>query len=90
MALGMHYFAEHDRAASKQLTYEKVREFIDRFTQLHHTTECLRLMGVDLSTPQGHEYAVNNNLFATRCETYVRNSVTILESMLPKEPKTSR
>jgi C_GCAxxG_C_C family probable redox protein len=82
MALGMLYFDAENRAASKELTYKKAREFIDRFTELHHTTECIRLLGVDLSTPEGHDYAVKNDLF-TRCRALVYDSVTLLTTMIP-------
>jgi C_GCAxxG_C_C family probable redox protein len=83
MVLGAYYFDVNDREASKKVTYEKVREFVSRFAELNGSTECLRLIGINLSSPEGHKFAVENNLFTTRCEKYVRDSVAILETMMP-------
>jgi len=81
MVLGMQCFDPNNRVASKKLTYDKVREFIDDFKKMHNTTECIRLIGVDISKPEGFDFAKKNHLFAVRCEQLVRDSVRILESM---------
>ncbi len=68
--------------ASKEKTYELVREFIKRFRERHGSATCRELLGVDLSTPEGHEEARRRGLFAGRCPLFVAEAVEILEAIL--------
>jgi hypothetical protein len=43
---------------------------------------CSALMGCDMSTPEGVEYARTAGLFQSRCPEYVRAAAEILEEML--------
>lgn len=82
MALGAALFDESDKAGSKNLIYAKTVEFVRRFEDLNGTTECLRLLGVNISVPEGQEYANRNKLFETKCEKYVENACTIVNDLL--------
>ena len=68
--------------ASKEKTYELVREFIKRFEERHGSTICRELIGVDLSTPEGHQEARRRGLFAERCSLFVSSAAEILETIL--------
>ena len=85
MVLGMYFFNANERDSSKDYTYKKVLEFIDRFTKRHGTTECIRLLGVDITTHEGYTYAQEKNLFDTRCERIVSNTIEILLSLIPSD-----
>jgi C_GCAxxG_C_C family probable redox protein len=68
--------------ASKEKTYELVREFIKGFEERHGSIICRELLGVDLSTPAGHEAARRRGLFAERCSRFVSGAAEILEAIL--------
>ena len=61
---------------------DKVREFFDRFLNCNGSTECIRLIVVDITTDKGYTFAKENNLFGTRCEKMVLDSVKILEALI--------
>jgi C_GCAxxG_C_C family probable redox protein len=63
-------------------TYEQVKEFEKRFQARCGAFACSALMGCDMSSPQGVEYASKAGLFQSRCPQYVRAAAEILEEML--------
>jgi C_GCAxxG_C_C family probable redox protein len=69
-------------AAAKEKTYALVREFSARFAERHGSIICRELLGVDLSTPEGHEEARRRGLFAERCSRFVSEAAEILEAIL--------
>ena len=79
MLIGLRYYDESDRAGSKRLTYEKVREFISGFEEKNETASCLDLLGVDLSTEEGARTAGENGLFETKCEKFIRDACELLD-----------
>lgn len=80
MVLGM-------KAQSHAKTYQEmkdetkaaVRRFNSLFTEQHGALTCKKLLGVDISTPEGAEVARENRLFDTLCTRFVASSVEILE-----------
>jgi len=83
MVLGLKYGATtgQDKAA-KELTYQKVREFNEKFTALNKTVTCKKLLNCDISTPEGFEEAKQKGLLTTLCPKYVKDAVEILEGMM--------
>jgi C_GCAxxG_C_C family probable redox protein len=79
MIIGLLHYDQFDKAGSKTLVYESVREFIVRFEEKHESVDCLELLGVDLSTEGGAQTAKEEGLFETRCEKFVRDACAILE-----------
>jgi C_GCAxxG_C_C family probable redox protein len=69
-------------AAAKEKTYALVLEFIKRFRKRHGSIVCRELLGVDLSTPEGHEEARRRGLFSGRCLLFVSQAAEILEEIL--------
>jgi C_GCAxxG_C_C family probable redox protein len=70
-------------AAARDLTYAKMREFMQRFTDLHGALECRRLLGYRLDDPDEHARAEQAGLFQDLCPRFVRSAVEILEDLLP-------
>jgi C_GCAxxG_C_C family probable redox protein len=66
---------------SRQETYNLVREFIDRFTALHGSTECRELIGYDLSDAGELELARNSDVFQNKCPSFVYDAARILEDI---------
>lgn len=82
MALGLKYGATRgDDKATKERAYALAREFIERFEARNGDVACAELLGVDISTPQGHNAAREANLFKTTCPALVASAVVILEAM---------
>ena len=80
--MGLKYYDEDNAAASKALSYEKVREFIFRFEKQHSSASCLDLIGVDISTEEGLIRARDQSLFETKCSEYVRGASKLLAGFL--------
>ncbi len=82
MVLGMYNTAKYsDNLALKNATYQMVREFDQRFKFIHRTTNCLDLLQCDLSSDDGHAYAVENKLFEKICEKCIADAVRIVEDI---------
>ena len=73
---------EAETGETKTLTYEIVRDFIARFRSRNENIRCNDLLGVDISTHEGHEQAAKLGLFKTRCRQYVHDAAEILENTL--------
>ncbi len=73
-----------DEAKARKVAYAAVQELFGRFVDLHGTTECKSLLGVDLSTPDGLKKARDEKLFTTVCPEFVRDTANILEELLER------
>jgi C_GCAxxG_C_C family probable redox protein len=63
-------------------TYDLIKEFDNKFLELHSSTSCTELLGYDLSTPEGLAEARNKSIFTTVCPKLVRDAAEILETLL--------
>lgn len=82
MVLGLAFGAETVDAAKKELVYQREREFAASFSAAHGDLQCKHLLGCDLSTDEGREYAKTHQLTAQICPGLVRTAIEILEKML--------
>ncbi len=83
MIIGLKYGAtDAEDKETKEKTYERVREFAKRFTDRNGALLCKELLDCDISTPEGHERAREQNLFSTRCSQFVKDAAEILNEML--------
>ena len=83
MALGLKFSKGiNESPESKVRTYEIIREFANRFKARHGNIRCIDLLGCDISTPEGHDAAVEQNLFKLRCVNFVRDAADIIDEML--------
>lgn len=83
MVIGLlHGMTKADDQKQKELSYEVVRRFAEKFRQRHGSLECRELMGVDVSRPEGLAVARQKNIFRTVCPGYVRDAAEILEEIL--------
>jgi C_GCAxxG_C_C family probable redox protein len=71
-----------DDKVSKEITYEKVREFSKKFTELNGSLNCKNLIGIDLSTKEGMDLAHEKDVFEKQCVKYIHDAVGILEKVL--------
>jgi C_GCAxxG_C_C family probable redox protein len=63
-------------------TYALMHEFDRRFIELHGTLRCTELLGHDLSKPEVLAKAKAENIFVSRCPSFVRDAVKIVEALL--------
>jgi C_GCAxxG_C_C family probable redox protein len=73
---------EAQDTAARDLTYALMREFMQRFTEIHGALECRQLLGYRLEDPVERAQAEQAGLFETLCPQLVRTAVEILEGLL--------
>ena len=83
MVIGLKYGqTAADDIEPKNKTYRLVKEFAAKFKARNGSINCTELLGCDLSTPEGMQRATEQNLFTTRCPTFVQTAAEILEELL--------
>lgn len=82
MVVGLKYGRDKaDDKQSKERTYELVKEFVNRFVSRHGSILCRELLGCDLSTPEGRQFAKDHKLVESVCPQYVRTAAEIIEEI---------
>lgn len=71
----------HDQAA-KELTYQKVDEFVERFTQRNGSITCRDLLACDISVPEELQRARDTKIFTTICPRLVRDAAEIVGGLI--------
>lgn len=82
MVLGCKYFNENDISGSKTIVYEKTKELILKFKEIHKTADCFDLTGVDFNEEGGLELFKSLNIHEKKCNGYVSDACKILEEMI--------
>ncbi|HML38282.1 MAG TPA: C-GCAxxG-C-C family protein [Bacillota bacterium] len=63
--------------------YEVTLEFMRRFKELHDGKfKCRDLLGVDITTDEGFDYILENDLFTSKCRGFIRDGAEIIADML--------
>ncbi|MBE6498924.1 MAG: C_GCAxxG_C_C family protein [Methanobrevibacter thaueri] len=76
MALGLKY------GDDKQTSNKVCNEFLDEFKKENGSYICNELLGCDITTPEGVDFAVKNNLFTEFCPKMVESAAVIVEKIL--------
>ncbi len=85
MVLGLMYGQDKTPDAEPRAQTNALTEtFLDRFSQRCGSYICNELLGCDISTPQGAEYARSKKLFSDICPKLVGASASILEEVIAK------
>lgn len=83
MVIGLlHGRTKADDQDTKERAYALVAELAGQFSQRNGALKCRELLGCDLGTPEGRQYAQDHELSATRCVNFVRDAAEIVEGML--------
>jgi C_GCAxxG_C_C family probable redox protein len=69
---------------SKELVYNLTRRFDTSFLNIHKALNCSELLEVDMSTPEGYSAALEQGLFDTKCQLFVKDAVRIIEQIFDK------
>lgn len=67
---------------NKEKSFRVLNDVAEKFISRQGSVLCRDLLGVDLSTSEGLEYARENKLFSTICPQYVECAAEILEETL--------
>ncbi len=83
MALGLKY-GQSDVAdiESKEKTNEITVKFLEQFKKENGSYICKELLGCDIATANGKQYALDNNLFVEFCPKMVESATIIAEKLL--------
>lgn len=83
MVLGLMYGQSDKDDLESRIRTNKVNvEMMDRFAQKCGSYNCNELLGCDIRTPEGVQYARDNNLFTEFCPQMVANAVDVLEEII--------
>lgn len=83
VVIGLKYgHTEAKDKETKEGTYDRAREFADRFRSRHGALCCRELLGCDLATTEGMAKARQQGLFTELCPRFVRTAAEILEDVL--------
>ena len=82
LVLGMKYGqCQIDDLDSRARANQKTVEFLNQFEKENGSYICNELLGCDISTAEGVQYAMEHNCFAEVCPRMVASAVKILEGM---------
>ncbi|MFX1571608.1 MAG: C-GCAxxG-C-C family protein [Promethearchaeota archaeon] len=83
MVIGLRYgMGINDDTETREKTYQVIRDFSNRFQEIHGSLICKELLGCDINTIEGKEYYDQNDFFEKKCLQYVKDSALILEEIL--------
>ena len=83
MLLGLKYGnVDPDDEIAKARKKERMAQFLEKFGAQHQTITCRELLGCDISTPDGLQYARDQKLFSNRCPVFVKTAAEALEELL--------
>jgi C_GCAxxG_C_C family probable redox protein len=83
MVIGLKYGnTRAEDEETKEKAYELVNEFTKRFKTRNEDTECRKLLGYDISTPEGYRIIYEKGITKELCPKFVQDAVAILEQIL--------
>jgi C_GCAxxG_C_C family probable redox protein len=84
LVLGLKYgqtVPAHGNLEREKELWDRVKRFVSEFTKRHGAINCRELLGIDVSTEEGWKEGNQMNLFRTRCPNFIRDAITILDSL---------
>ncbi len=84
MVIGLKYGrGDNDDRKTTEVAYAKVRELMDRFSQIHGSYLCRRLLNdCELLTEEGQQTFLYNDYLNKICKPCVKSVVEILETLI--------
>ena len=82
LAIGLHYHStKPDEREERFKTSMAVKQLLSEFSQLHGTTECAELIGLEINTEQGFASFKKSELRTTHCARFVKEVAEIVERL---------
>jgi len=79
MAIGMKHGHVKNDPDAKAFTKSQIKKFNELFIAKNGSIVCKELLGTDISTPEGAQYATENNLFEKVCPCLIGSACDILD-----------
>jgi len=84
--LGLNLLAGRTQASqSPEAAHRIVRAFLGQFEARFGTTNCERLIGCRLDTPEGQRFFKENKLRETKCQVFTREAAGMVSAILEQE-----
>jgi C_GCAxxG_C_C family probable redox protein len=91
MVIGLkHAKLTPDDQDSREKSIQLVRRFRQAFEARHGSISCRKLLGRDISTPEGYQQAVDRGLFREVCPKLVRDAAEIVGQLLSTNEDTDQ
>jgi len=83
MVLGLKYGnSKVGEIKKKEKAYQITKEFVEKFKSRNSSIMCKELLDCDISTPEGRNKAIEDQIFIRVCPKIVQDSAEILEELL--------
>lgn len=83
MVIGLKYGKTTDTdAVADRETFKRIAKLVEQFRARHGDLACSKLLGTDMSTPEGVKAAEEAGLFTSLCPQFVRSACEILDEVL--------
>ncbi len=79
------YQQNEESDQSREITNQLIQNFSSRFTQIHGSINCKKLIDFDLNTETGQKQAKEADVFNQKCTNFVQTAVELLEEILNNE-----
>ena len=79
----------HDDPKNRKTAYENTKQFLNDFRDVNGSYLCNDLLGCDVRTPEGVQYARDHHLFTEFCPKMVASTVDILEEIIQSRSETN-
>ncbi|MCQ2979378.1 MAG: C-GCAxxG-C-C family protein [Clostridia bacterium] len=86
MVIGMIYgISDPKDLKAKQHQNHATEEFIRKFERIETSVKCKDLLRCDIRTPEGRQFAIENNLFKCFCPKMVGRACDMLKEVIEEE-----
>ena len=79
----------HDDPKNRMAANENTKRFLSAFRDANGSYLCNDLLGCDIRTPEGVQYARDHHLFTEFCPKMVASAVEILEGILSERKEAN-
>ena len=82
MVIGKNYYDGNDVSGSKDKTYKKTKELIEKFKRKNNSSEFSALLGIDLNSEDGEKLYKEQKMSELKCSEYIKDVCGILKEIL--------
>ncbi len=84
VAIGLKYGFYNNNFEQKKKNETVVREFIEKFKNIHKSIICKDLLGYNIGTVDGYVKIIEKELICKLCPNFVKTSITIVNDLFDK------
>ena len=84
LGLGL-WFGRNEPIVTERRPYWYSRFFIERWLEIYSSSNCSKLLGLDLDDPEALRVFNEKNMWKNNCQLYIRDAVGLAYDILVKE-----